>query len=165
MSNIKEVVFKNRSSLSDIPGNSPSNTPRSSITIPGNDFPSNTPRNSTGTTPSRQDLLTEEDIKSKLKNYKRIRNIPELKDVKPSTWVKYFNTDKKLFRVGGVLTNNGYPDFFILKNPYNKKSWSVQLKDNVFFVPDNSKIEKEKAIKEELHRLYKGGMLKFSKTP
>jgi hypothetical protein len=155
MNEIKEVVFKNSSETT------PSNTPRASISRTENPK-SNTPRNSTGTIQSRQDLLTEDEIKSKLKDYKRIRNIPELKDVKASTWVKYFNTDKKLFRVGGVLTNNGYPDFFILKNPYSKKSWSVQLKDNVFFVPDKSKIEKEKAIKEELHRLYKGGMLKFS---
>jgi hypothetical protein len=151
---VKEVVFKNRSSLS-------SRTP----SIPSiNDSPSNTPRVSVSV-PSSQDNLTEDEIKNKLKNYKRIRNIPELKDVKASTWVKYFNINISKFRVGGVLTNNGYPDFFILKNPYNKKSWSVQLKDNVFFIPDTSKIDKEKAEKEELHRLYKAGMLKFTKNP
>jgi hypothetical protein len=154
---VKEVVFKNRSSLS-----SDSNTQRSDSNTPRSD--SNTPRSSVSEQ-SRQANLTEDEIKNKLKNYKRIRNIPELKDVKASTWVKYFNINLNQFRVGGVLTNNGYPDFFILKNPYNKKSWSVQLKDNVFFVPDSSKIEKEKAEKEELHRLYKAGMLKFTKTP
>jgi hypothetical protein len=146
---VKEVVFKNRSSLSSVVPDDPvSNTPRGSVSVQ-----------------SSQANLTEDEIKNKLKNYKRIRNIPELKDVKASTWVKYFNINLKQFRVGGVLTNNGYPDFFILKNPYNKKSWSVQLKDNVFFVPDTSKIDKEKAEKEELHRLYKAGMLKFTKNP
>jgi hypothetical protein len=143
---VKEVVFRNRSSLSSVDPVSNTNTPRGSVSVQ-----------------SSQANLTEDEIKNKLKNYKRIRNIPELKDVKASTWVKYFNINLNQFRVGGVLTNNGYPDFFILKNPYNKKSWSVQLKDNVFFVPDTSKIEKEKAEKDELHRLYKGGMLKFSK--
>jgi hypothetical protein len=152
MDNVKEIIFK-RSSLSSTsaPDYKEPGTPRGT-------GPSEIPR-----VPSKQSAFTEEQIKEKLKGYRRIREVEELKVVRPSTWVKYFNTNIKEFRVGGVLTNNGYPNFFILKNPYSKKSWSVQLKDNVFFVPDTVKLQREKMERDELHRLYKEGKLKFVK--
>lgn len=113
-----------------------------------------------GTTQSN---LTEEEIKKKLVNYKRI-DPKELYTITPGTWIKYFHKTKKEFRVGGVVSQNRAPDYFVLRNPYkNNLSWSVQIIDNVFFVPDKEKFKRMKDEKDELHRLYKEGKIELKK--
>ncbi len=51
-------------------------------------------------------------------------------------WVKYKprHDDKTSLRIGGIIRLNKYPKYFIMENPYTKKSWSVQISENEFFV-------------------------------
>jgi hypothetical protein len=110
-----------------------------------------------------QSNFTSDKIKEKLNNYKRM-NKKDLEQVKMGTWIKYVNRSKKEFRVGGVITKldikSGY---MILRNPYSNISWSVQIKENVFFVPDTGKMDEIKEAKDELFRLYEEGKLELKK--
>lgn len=74
--------------------------------------------------------------------------------------IKYI-TDGGLFRTGGILTKNGYPDYIVLLNPYKKLTWSVNLKTNNIFMEDLRKVQKEKAEKDNLYKLYNAGMLRI----
>ena len=74
--------------------------------------------------------------------------------------IKYITNDG-LFRTGGILTKNGYPDYIVLLNPYKKISWSVNLKTNNIFMEDIRQKQKEKAEKDNLYKLYKAGMLRM----
>jgi hypothetical protein len=89
---------------------------------------------------TKQQNMTKEDIKEKLsgfrtlneKNYKYLLTLPIFK-----TWIRYYNPKTKQFRIGGLLMKVD-PElrFIMLVNTGLKKSWSVQLKDNIIFVPD-----------------------------
>lgn len=134
---------------------------------------------------TKQQNMSKEDIKEKLsgfrtlneKNYKYLLTLPIFK-----TWIRYYNPKTKQFRIGGLLMKVD-PElrFIMLVNTGLKKSWSVQLKDNIIFVPDpkheNNIIEKENKdikynkqddnikkkeylIKEKLYKLYLEGKLK-----
>ena len=81
---------------------------------------------------SIQKNLSPDEIKEKLEEYKRVENIDT---VALNAHLRYFSTDKsgnKNFRLGGFLTkidkDKGY---MILSN--GNVSWSVQLKDSIFF--------------------------------
>ena len=77
--------------------------------------------------------------------------------------IKYIDKKTGLFRVGGILSRVSYPDYIVLKNPYNKLSWSVQLKTNDIYVPDprvKEKKIKEEDKKEQIYELYRRGLLK-----
>jgi len=111
---------------------------------------------------SKQDNFTKKEINSKLKGYIQIKN-RDIIHVKESTWIKYIDKKTGLFRVGGILSRVSYPDYIVLKNPYNKLSWSVQLKTNDIYVPDprvKEKKIKEEDKKEQIYELYKRGLLK-----
>ena len=95
---------------------------------------------------SIQKNLSPEEIKEKLEEYKRVENVETLA---LNAHLRYFNTDKngnKNFRLGGFLTkidkDKGY---MILSN--GNVSWSVQIKDSIFFQKMNFK-----DLKEELTR-------------
>jgi hypothetical protein len=63
-----------------------------------------------------------------------------------------------------------YPDYIMLVNTSNNLSWSVQLKDNIIYIPDQRKVnykkdekDKEKLIKEKLYEMYQKGKLTTKK--
>jgi hypothetical protein len=118
---------------------------------------------------SKQDNMTKEQIKEKLKGYKALKTMQDkryLLNLKPfKVWIRYFNTQTKEFRVGGLLKLVD-PElrFIMLVNTNKNLTWSVQLKDNIIFVPANveekeQQKEKEKVTKEKLYKLYKEGKL------
>jgi hypothetical protein len=119
---------------------------------------------------SRQDNLSREMIIQKLENYIPLKTMQDKKILETlprfKTWIKYYNTQTKQFRTGGLLSKISYPDYIMLINTKQNLTWSVQLKDNVIYIPDPKyveKIQKEKEkevmIKEKLFNLYKQGKL------
>jgi hypothetical protein len=124
---------------------------------------------------SVQDNLTRDDIINRLDNYMPLKTIHEKKILTRlpyfKTWIKYFNTKTRQFRVGGLLMKVEYPDYIMLVNTAKKITWSVQLKDNIIYIPEDvelkdiNKLEKqnekkkENEIKNRLFELYKKGEL------
>ena len=97
--------------------------------------------------------LSKEQIRQLLIDYEEIKNINEFNKIDSGTHLRYFeNKDDELkFRTGGILTvKTGLPDYIILSN--GKLSWSVQVKDCIFFRRVTSK-----DIKEE----YEGELIKL----
>jgi hypothetical protein len=118
---------------------------------------------------SKQHNMTKEQIKEKLQGYKSLKTIQDkryLLTLKPfKVWIRYFNTVTKEFRVGGLLKLVD-PElrYIMLVNTNKNLTWSVQLKDNIIFVPKDIEAkqkakEKENVTKEKLYRLYKEGKL------
>ena len=100
-----------------------------------------------------QDNLSNQEIKEKLKEYKKVTDI---RGVSIGTHIRYFSIDKntkeKVFRLGGTL-NKVDPEgrFIILGN--GTLSWSVQIPSTVFFQKMSEsefKDELKKEIKKEL---------------
>jgi hypothetical protein len=84
-------------------------------------------------TKTYQDTLSNNEIKDKLKDYKKVNDISK---VPISTHLRYFVKDKKtgnqLFRLGGVLTKiDPEMRYVILSN--GDLSWSVQINNSTFF--------------------------------
>jgi hypothetical protein len=100
---------------------------------------------------SYQESLSNEEIKDKLKDYKRVDDI---KDVPLNTHLRYFVIDKKTkkhsFRLGGFLVRKDEPDkYVILSN--NDISWSVNTQTALFFRKqsnDDIRDEYEKKIEK-----------------
>jgi hypothetical protein len=143
---------------------------------------------------SKQDNMTGYDIVNHLDNYVALKTLKEkkiLRKVTPfKTWIRYLNLKNKKFRVGGLLMKVEYPDYIMLVNPKLNLTWSVQLEDNVIYIPDKEynhiyplsdlqkkelkkkreieekikqKKEKEEILKENLLSLYKKGNLALKK--
>lgn len=139
---------------------------------------------------TKQDLFTKDEIINRLENSIPLKTMEEKKILTKlpyfKTWVRYFNTKTKKFRVGGHLMKVVYPDYIVLVNLNNKISWTVQLKDCIFYINDprlknetvnntrkliNNKIDNnsnnknksnenmEDKIKDKLYSLYKQGKL------
>jgi hypothetical protein len=90
-----------------------------------------------------QETLTKEQIKDKLKDYKLIEDFSK---VPLNTHIRYFSNN--IFRLGGFLTKiDEKLRYIVLSN--NNLSWSVQLKNNIFYKKMNNEEMKEE-IKEEL---------------
>jgi hypothetical protein len=122
-----------------------------------------------------QDNLTRDEILKRLDNYIPLQTTSEKKILTRlpifKTWIKYFNTNTRQFRVGGLLMKVVYPDYIMLVNTAKNLTWSVQLKDNIIYIPedielnDANKIDKQKEkqkendIKNKLFELYKNGQL------
>ena len=112
-----------------------------------------------------QDSFTREEIIKKIQNCIPLKTIEEKKILTKMpyfrTWVRYYNTNTKQFRVGGILMKVVYPDYMVLVNLNNKVSWSVQLKDVIVYITDPKHNEKykEKVVKDKLYLLYKQGKL------
>lgn len=84
-----------------------------------------------------QEKLSTEEIKEKLRDYKKVEDITK---VPVKTHLRYFSLvqdpnegkTKKLFRMGGVLENKDNCDkYVVLSN--GKQSWSVNCQKSVFF--------------------------------
>ena len=128
---------------------------------------------------SVQDNLTREDIINRLDNYIPLQTMHEKKILTRlpyfKTWTRYFNTKTKQFRIGGLLMKVEYPDYIMLVNTGKKITWSVQLKDNIIYIPEDVDLndvnqkekqkekqnekKKENEIKEKLFKMYKNGEL------
>jgi hypothetical protein len=130
---------------------------------------------------SRQDNFTRDDILKRLRNYIPLKTIREKRILEKlpnfKTWIKYYNTTTRQFRTGGLLMKVSYPDYIMLINTSQNITWSVQLKDNIIYIPDQTTIEKtqrqlqqkeednkkEQVIKNKLYELYKRGKLAAKK--
>jgi hypothetical protein len=124
---------------------------------------------------SIQDNLTREDILDNLDNYIPLKTMQEKRILTRlpyfKTWIKYFNTKTRQFRIGGLLMKVEYPDYIMLVNTAKKITWSVQLKDNIIYIPEDIELndsnqignkidkKKEKEIKDKLFKMYKNGEL------
>ena len=100
-----------------------------------------------------QDTLTKEDIKEKLKDYKKVDDITK---VLIGSHIRYFikdlKTKKTMFRLGGFLTKFGENyKYLVLSN--GEFSWSVQLNgNNELWVKINPK-EMQEQIQTELEEV------------
>lgn len=136
---------------------------------------------------SKQDLFTKDEIIKRLENTIPLKTMEEKKILTKlpyfKTWIRYYNTKTKRFRIGGNLMKVVYPDYIVLVNLNNKISWTVQLKDCIFYITDpsmkkdetninntnklnnnsnnknKSKDDMEDKIKDKLYSLYKQGKL------
>ena len=108
-----------------------------------------------------QDTLTEKEIRDYLVDYKKVDDITK---VTLNTHVRYFvknrETGKTNFRLGGYLNKvDAEKGYVILTN--GKHSWSVQIKDAIFFKKEETKNllgdyeAKLKTYKQEIKRLKK----------
>ena len=100
-----------------------------------------------------QDKLTPKEIKEKLEEYKKVDDIST---VSLNAHLRYFTVNdkgEKQFRLGGFLTKidieKGY---VVLSN--GKLSWSVQLKNTIFFQKMTFQ-ELKKELKEDIEKKYK----------
>lgn len=109
----------------------------------------------------KQDIINED-------NQEIIKALEEFISV-PKQFHKYlilgskirYITDEGIFRYGGILINNKYPEYIVLLNPYKKITWCVDLNKNNIFMEDVKKKIEEKNIKNDLYKLYKNNMLKI----
>ena len=100
-----------------------------------------------------QDKLTPKEIKEKLEEYKKVDDISK---VSLNAHLRYFTVNdkgEKQFRLGGFLTKidieKGY---VVLSN--GKLSWSVQLKNTIFFQKMTFQ-ELKKELKEDMEKKFK----------
>jgi hypothetical protein len=131
---------------------------------------------------STQDNFTKEEILRRLQNCIPLKTMQEksiLNDLPIfKTWIRYYNVEKRLFRVGGLLLKSGYPEYITLINPTQNVTWSVQLKDSIIYIQDPNKQEitrqekqqerkekkkKENMVKEKLYEMYQNGRLTVKK--
>tara|TARA_B110000037_G_C16900259_1_gene415902 strand:+ start:252 stop:653 length:402 start_codon:yes stop_codon:yes gene_type:complete len=110
---------------------------------------------------SKQDIINEdnEQIIKNLKNFIRIPN-EFCEYLILGSKIKYI-TDDGIFRYGGILINNKFPNYIVLLNPYKKITWCVNLNTNNIFMEDVKKKNEEKNIKESLFKLYKKDLLQI----
>jgi len=85
-----------------------------------------------------QDNMSVDQIKANLKNFIALKTMEDKKILTSlpifKTWVRYINKNTKQFRMGGFLMKVDYPNYVTLVNTAKNLTWSVQLKDNVFFI-------------------------------
>ena len=139
---------------------------------------------------SKQDHYKSEDIIAHLDNYVALKTQKQEKILKMlppfKTWIRYMNLKTKKLRVGGLLMKVEYPDYIMLVNPKLNLTWSVQLSENVIYIPDKEypmnekeklemkkrkllekkmqeKKEIETDLKDQLYNLYQKGQLQLKK--
>jgi hypothetical protein len=94
------------------------------------------------------DNLSNQDIKEKLKDYKKVSDI---RTISIGSHIRYFTIDpktkEKVFRLGGML-NKIDPEgrFIVLSN--GQVTWSVQIPNSVFWVKMSESEYKEELKKE-----------------
>ena len=123
---------------------------------------------------SKQDKMSQSDIREKLQGWKYLLNTQELDELPLfTTWVKYINRKTGKYRTGGFVLKTNLPDYIVLFNPnMNYITWSVQLDENDIYIKEDSvnyaestneteeeRSEREKAIKDKLYQLYLQGRL------
>lgn len=101
-----------------------------------------------------QDTLTEKDIKEQLKDY---TSVVDVIDLPINTHIRYFvlnkSTGERKFRLGGYITKiEPKKGYIILSN--GKTSWSVQIKNTIFF---------KKMSIDEIREEYEQKIVKYKK--
>ena len=114
---------------------------------------------------TNQDLISEDvnEIKVRLQGFVQIHE-DNYKDIDIGIWVRYISDEGK-YRTGGILVHNKAPDYFILKNPNNEITWSVNLKKNIIFMKDIGAKRDQMIEKNNLYRLYLEGYVKILDEP
>lgn len=97
---------------------------------------------------SYQNKLSPKEIKEKLEEYKKVEDISK---VSLNSHLRYFTINEKSgekqFRLGGFLTKiDSEKGYLILSN--GNLSWSVQLKNSIFFQKMSFKELKEELVEE-----------------
>jgi len=102
---------------------------------------------------SIQKNLSPDEIREKLEEYKKVDDV---NTIALNAHLRYFTTDKKgnkNFRLGGFLTKiDKEKGYMILSN--GQVSWSVQIKDSIFFQKMTFKELKEE-LTNSIHDEYK----------
>jgi len=106
-----------------------------------------------------------DEMKLRLKGFIQIHE-ENYKDIDIGIWIRYIS-DKGKYRTGGILVHNKAPEYFILKNPNNDITWSVNLKNNknVIFMKDIGAKREQMIEKNNLYRLYEAGYVKILDEP
>lgn len=123
-------------------------------------------------------IWTRDEMMERIKDYIPLKTMNEkrllLEYPLIKTFIRYFNVRTNQFRAGGLLVKVVYPDYIVLTNTVNKVFWSVQLNDNIIYVPHPEKFrlkekrkeeekkkdaQREKMIKDKLFQMYKQGRL------
>lgn len=132
ISNKKQVLVNQNTTKRDVTKNTSSSRNTSALKNPKqqNDYTQYT---------GKRMVWTRDEILKRLKDYIPLKTTADkaLLCEYPilRTYIKYFNIQKKQFRPGGLLVKVAYPDYIVLKNSVNNIYWSVQLRDNVIYVP------------------------------
>jgi hypothetical protein len=128
---------------------------------------------------TKQDNLTREDVIKQLEKYIPLKTLKDKRYLEQlplfKCWIKYYNVKTRQFRLGGLLIKVCYPDYIMLMNPTHRITWSVQLNDNIVYIPDprvvdlsiseeKSEKRKEMFIKNKLFDMYKRGKLAVKKN-
>ena len=114
---------------------------------------------------TNQDLISEDvnEIKERLQGFVQIHE-DNYKDIDIGIWIRYISDEGK-YRSGGILVHNKAPDYFVLKNPNNEITWSVNLTKNIIFMKDIGAKREEMIEKNNLYRLYLEGYVKILDKP
>lgn len=115
---------------------------------------------------SKQSKFTPDDIKEKVKDYKKIQ-ATHWDLIKAGDMVRYFSSgksaDKKhsTFKMGGIVKQNMYPKYLVIANYYKNLSWCVQYTDPnlIIYLKSLEIINKERKQKEKTWTLFKTGKL------
>ena len=111
---------------------------------------------------TQQDLISQnpEVVKEKLKGF--IMIFPQhYCEISCGSWIKYITNEGK-YRSGGILKQNKAPDYFILKSPYNNKSWSVSLEKNEIYLKTTQNGFDKQIEKNNLYKLYEAGLVQIT---
>ena len=114
---------------------------------------------------TNQDLISQDvnEIKIRLQGFVQIHE-DNYKDIDIGIWVRYISDEGK-YRTGGILVHNKAPEYFVLKNPNNEITWSVNLKKNIIFMKDIGAKRDQMIEKNNLYRLYLEGYVKILDEP
>lgn len=115
--------------------------------------------------PTPQDMISS-DIKileKKLEGFVQIHE-DNYEDLDTGIWIKYISNEGK-YRSGGVLLNNKYPKYIVLKNPFTNISWCADLSTNIFFMKQSSLLNTIMIEKNNLYKLYEAGLVKILDKP
>ena len=104
-----------------------------------------------------------DEVKSRLTDSIQIHP-DNYKDIDIGIWIKYITSEGK-YRSGGILICNKAPEFFVLKNPKNEITWSVNLNNCTIFMKDIGAKRDEMIEKNNLYRLYQAGYIKINDEP
>mgnify|MGYP001305032274 CR=1 FL=1 len=113
---------------------------------------------------TQQDVISNDPelMREKLKGF--IMIYPQhYKEINCGCWIKYITEDNK-YRSGGVLKYNGAPEYFILRSPYNNKTWSVSLDKKTIYLRSKQTGFDKMIEKNNLYKLYEAGLVHISES-
>ena len=104
-----------------------------------------------------------ETLMEKLNGYTQIHP-DNYEDIDTDLWIKYV-TQEGVVKGGGLLVSNKAPLYFVLKSPYTRRSWCVNLEKNAIFIKDIDDKIREMIEKNNLYKLYKEGLIEILDSP